>query len=174
VAPEAAEEARQITQMATNAGEHARLLAKGLSPSTLLKEGMPAALETLARHTESLFRLPCRFENQTGSEAPLEIPPLDTACHFYRIAQEAANNAAKHSQGTQITLRLRQEPDALTLEVEDDGIGFKGPLQGSMGMQNMHTRTRFIGATLEILSAPNSGTRVVCRLPKKEQPLPGA
>ena len=54
--------------------------------------------------------------------------------HIYRVMQEALNNIAKHSQSTQAAVRLRYLPEAVVLEVEDNGVGFAkfaGPWDGA-------------------------------------------
>ena len=54
------------------------------------------------------------------STAPIGI-------HVYRVLQEALNNVARHSGSRQAWVRLRFEPDALELEVEDHGKGLVTP-----------------------------------------------
>jgi signal transduction histidine kinase len=46
-----------------------------------------------------------------------------TATHLYRIAQEAVNNALRHSQASEICISLRQDHSQILLEVSDNGVG---------------------------------------------------
>ena len=166
-----ADEAKEITNMIRNAVEHARILAKGLSPVNVTRGGIMAGLETLASHTEQLFRMPCRFE--CSSSVHIENP--DVAMHLYRIAQEALHNAVKHSNGTNVTIQLDACEKAVEVTVSDDGVGpghKKHSEGGGMGMHTMYYRARLIGATLEILRNAHGGTSVVCRLPKAKAKLP--
>ena len=43
---------------------------------------------------------------------------------FYRVAQEALNNIAKHSGARQVDLRLECQPGQMNLLIKDDGLGF--------------------------------------------------
>jgi two-component system CheB/CheR fusion protein len=86
--------------------------------------------------------------------------------NLYRIAQEALNNAVKHSGATRISIELSSAGDALTLGVRDDGIGFStanGSPSG-MGLHLMNYRARVIGAFLDIQSGSGCGTTVQCTL----------
>jgi signal transduction histidine kinase len=82
--------------------------------------------------------------------------------HGHRIGQEALALAAKHSEASQAVLRLSQGPDAVTLEIEDDGRSSSE--ESSLGMRIMKQRSRLIGAALRLES--NGGTRIVCTLPR--------
>ena len=161
-----AENAQQITQMIRNAVDHARILAKGLSPLNIAAGGLMAGLESLVSHTEQMFRVPCFFE----CGAAVHVEDTETATHLYRIAQEALHNAVKHSDGSMVIVRLTSDVEAVEVSVNDDGVGppdpQKRPGGGGMGMHTMRYRARMIGASLEMLKNEKGGTTVVCRLPK--------
>jgi signal transduction histidine kinase len=87
--------------------------------------------------------------------------PVEVRVAYYRIAQEALNNMAKHSGATHASVRLVCS-EHLDLIVEDDGAGFD-PAAGSsgqLGMGIMRERADSIGARLRVDSAPGKGTRV--------------
>jgi len=163
-----ADDAKQITEMIRNAVDHARILAKGLSPLNIAQGGLMAGLETLAANTEQMFRIPCRFE---CSDA-VHIQDVETATHLFRIAQEALHNAVKHSKGTLVIIRLEADQESVIVTVSDNGVGIsevrKPSAVSGLGMHTMYYRARLIGATLEISKNPKGGTCVVCRLPKQK------
>ena len=160
-----AEDARQIAEMIRNAVDHARILAKGLSPLNIAQGGLMAGLEMLASNTETVFRMPCRFECPVA----VHLEDLAVATHVYRIAQEALHNAVKHSRGTQAVITLETGPEGIAVTVRDDGVGLPESMQnhsgGGLGMHTMFYRARIIGATLQIARNATGGTSVVCRLP---------
>lgn len=164
-----AKEARQINEMISKAIEHARNLAKGLSPLNIAQGGLMAGLEMLAANTTQMFRFPCTFECPSA----VHVTNLEVATHLYRIAQEALNNAIKHSRGSHIVIRLERSGGAVQISVIDDGIGLSAPRPpsqgGGMGMHTMCYRARIIGAAIEIQSNPGGGTYVVCRLPEPKE-----
>jgi signal transduction histidine kinase len=93
--------------------------------------------------------------------------PDEYALSVFRIAQEAMNNAAQHGQATHIQMKLKCDNSTLRLEVQDDGTGFSPPddwhtlaEEDHYGLLGMRERAGAIGATLDIDSAPGSGTRV--------------
>ena len=55
----------------------------------------------------------------------------------------------------------------MCLRIQDDGIGFQvaSLKQAGMGLRVMHYRARAIGATFDIRSQPDQGTRIECLLP---------
>jgi signal transduction histidine kinase len=90
------------------------------------------------------------------------------ATHLYRIAQEAVNNALKHSGAKKIRLVVARADEGLKLAVQDFGRGFvpeKLP-GGSLGLRVMRYRADLIGAKLDLTSIPGQGTAVTCILGK--------
>ncbi|MEI8235189.1 MAG: PAS domain S-box protein [Verrucomicrobiota bacterium] len=164
-----AQDARQIAEMIRTAVDHARTLARGLSPLDMAHGGLMAGLETLVANTEKMFRMPCTFE----CPAAVHVADMEAATHLFRIAQEALHNAVKHSKGTRVGVRLERTSKSVQISVSDDGVGLsdpkKHPSGGGMGMHTMYYRARIIGASVKIQSNPQGGTCVVCRLPESQE-----
>jgi len=88
----------------------------------------------------------------------------------FRVAQEALNNALRHAQAREVSLRVRYDEDALVLTVHDDGVGFVPPSQpdaltaaGHLGLIGMRERTSLAGGRFAIESQPGQGTRITAR-----------
>jgi len=100
-----------------------------------------------------------------GGEAP--------AMALFHIAQEALNNVSKHSKATGVAVRLDSTQQNVTLEVEDNGVGFDVPLEGVAsvrnGIRNMRDRARSVGADLTYDSRPGRGTTVRADLPVRRK-----
>ncbi len=64
-------------------------------------------------------------------------------------------------------VRLEAVPEALTLEVSDDGIGFdpNRTFPGHLGLHTMQERATQVGGTLDLASAPGQGTRLRVMIP---------
>jgi signal transduction histidine kinase len=156
--------AERIADLLDVAITEARQLARGLFPIRLQAEGLPPALEELARTTRERTGLECRFE--PGSFA--SIGDKVAATHLYRIAQEAISNAVRHSHAKAIWLRLNGSDGQLSLEIEDNGMGLPPAAQresGGMGLHIMDYRARVIGGRLSLSDRANGGTRVCCCMP---------
>ncbi|MES2692236.1 MAG: sensor histidine kinase [Verrucomicrobiota bacterium] len=123
--------------------------------------GIAAALEQTSaqlRHDST-----ARLEVTThGTVRPL---PALVEHYLLRIATEATTNAFRHACATTIRVELFYEPHGVRLRVQDDGRGFvtdeaPGYAAGHFGLIGMRERSRKIGGTFVLESAPGQGTRV--------------
>jgi signal transduction histidine kinase len=154
------EQISQIGQYLREAVSQTRSLARGLSPVKLGCGGVLDALSELAVGM-SKGSIRCIFEES-------DSPALDdlAAGHLFRIAQEAVNNAVKHSGATEIIIRLTNRNGTTRLEVADNGKGLpeNAERQPGLGLPFMRHRASVIGANLEIKSSPGKGVKVICEL----------
>jgi len=133
---------------------------------TLLLELRPTALiETewgeLFKHLVNAFTGRTRIPVLICIDGTFPMPG-DVKVSLYRIAQEALNNIAHHSNANQVMLNLNCLPEQVTLEITDDGVGFD-PSEGSaehLGLQIMKERAAAIGADFTIQSSLGVGTTV--------------
>jgi PAS domain S-box-containing protein len=153
-------EVEQIVDLLNDGITQARSLARGLYPVRLEADGLTSALEELAESVETLTDIECRIT----CDEPVLIADYIVGGNLFRIAQEAVNNAVKHSKAKSISIELESVEEEVTLSVHDDGIGFSARIQkhGGMGVHIMHYRARLIGASLDIRRGSNGGTTVIC------------
>jgi PAS domain S-box-containing protein len=161
--PEAAT-ARKICLLLDESITEARRVCRGLYPVRLKTEGLVPALEELAQTATERFNLCCECDLATRRL----FCDVTTATHLYRIAQEAVNNAVKHSGAGHVGIRLSASEGNLELQVQDDGKGIKASpgRAGGMGLHIMDYRARSIGGSLDIHDTGN-GTSVSCRVPQR-------
>lgn len=148
-----------------------RAIAHGLAPVSLGPNGLASALRQLAAGACVAGKVDCRF----NCLEPVKISDPNILLQFYRIAQEAVNNALKHSHTRRIRIQLVQNSRRVVVRVEDFGRGLprKEALGGGIGLELMRHRARSIGASLAIQSIPGSGVRITCTLPTgRAQPAP--
>ena len=93
----------------------------------------------------------------------------------YRIIQEALTNAVKHAGKASATVRVRYEPEALDIEIADDGRGAAAPLlagvvEGGHGLIGMRERVALYGGELETGPVFPGGYRVHARFPLEPAP----
>ncbi|PTS98662.1 hypothetical protein DBR11_14280, partial [Pedobacter sp. HMWF019] len=80
---------------------------------------------------------------------------------FYLIYKEAVNNVAKYANGHNVWINVTLENNIISLVVADDGKGFDPLLKtGGNGLSNMAYRAKSLNGELNIVSAPNKGTRI--------------
>ncbi|HLH56145.1 MAG TPA: ATP-binding protein [Verrucomicrobiae bacterium] len=158
--------ANRIAHFLDQSITEARQLARGLFPIRLEAQGLPSALEELARSTRDRFKVECKFES--GQSTLLESKAMAT--HLYRIAQEAVVNAVKHASPGRIAIKLNVSPERIVLEVQDDGRGMASTrLKDSrgMGLHIMAYRARSIGGTFVAAPASPGGTLISCCVPRR-------
>jgi signal transduction histidine kinase len=105
----------------------------------------------------------------TVEGTPRELPiGLDLSA--YRIVQEALTNILKHAQASKAAVRIRYEPDAIELEVVDDGHGpADDDAQRGQGIIGMRERAALVGGALRVGRAPGGGFAVDARIPLPER-----
>lgn len=124
--------------------------------------------------TAALRQTVARFEGQTGIETRLEELgegvdlPAEDQVQVLHVIQEALSNVRKHAQATHVVVQVERGA-VCRFRVRDDGVGFNlAAPDGSgthIGLQIMRERAHRVGATLDVRSAPGSGTEVSFVLP---------
>lgn len=159
-----AQMAAKIEDLVNQAIVAGRGIARGLSPVSLETNGLMFALNEMASTTSRLYDISCSFE----CPVPVLMEDNNISLHLFRIAQEAVNNAVKHSKARHIRIGLSSENNQIRLTVKDDGTGFRATAApsdgGGMGIHIMNYRARMIGATLDVRPDHDAGTIMTCRL----------
>lgn len=162
--PELAERLNVMSRMLREAVAQTRFLARGLVPVGAEPDALQLGLAELAERTGAIGKLRCTFE----CPRPVALNDAFTAGHLYRIAQEAVNNAVKHSRARHIVIRLEDTAGRLNLVVKDDGNGLPAARTGraeGIGLRVMRHRANVIGAQLAVESRRGEGVAVRCSLP---------
>jgi len=160
--PELEAEIAETKALANQAMTELLSLARQLRPTSLDDLGLAAAIEG---QVERLGR----GEIKTSLVADGDFSDLgdDAQLVVYRVAQEALNNAARHSGAARVEVRLRRaENGGVVLEVTDDGRGFAfDESERGLGIGGMRERALLVGGDLTIESRPGAGTTVRLRVP---------
>ena len=148
------EELRQLTRGAL---AEMRSLLLELRPTAVTEAVLGDLVKQLAEALTGRARVPVAVtvEGQRG------LPP-EVQVAFYRIAQEALNNVAKHAAARHVEISLHCLSERVELSVSDDGRGFAvGEVTPDhLGLGIMRERAEAVGASLTIASEPGRGTRV--------------
>jgi signal transduction histidine kinase len=132
-----------------------RDLARGIHPAVLTERGLSAALQDLAARSP----VPVTVE-----AAPDERLPAAVEATAYFCVAECLANVAKYAHASAAWVAVRREPDALAVEVRDDGAGGADPFAGS-GLRGLTDRVGALDGRLTVDSPPGRGTTVRAVVP---------
>lgn len=153
-----------IRETATEALEEVRTLSRSIYPRVLEDLGLRAALDWLARRTRETTSLDVGviLRGSGGISAT-------AGSALYRVAQEALANTVRHSEATEVEIRLDTDLLYATLEVEDNGIGFDPRVaearRPGMGMFSMRERVALVDGVFGIDSGPGRGCCIRASVP---------
>lgn len=146
-------------------------ISENLLPAKLKDFDLATCLKSLCNGIDRTSPVPVSFES-LGNVGYIEQPQK---INFYRIAQEAINNAIKHAQASSISVQLSEEEDKVQLMIEDDGKGFEKNVSYDQsqhhGLVNMRERAEIMGGKLTIESDMERGTLVIVEAPLKQKKI---
>ncbi|MDO9005334.1 MAG: histidine kinase [Aquabacterium sp.] len=159
-------DAARIAAAAQSIYATTRDIVKRLRPEVIDTLGLAGAVEELVRHADQVHPA-ARFTFQVDPGFPDVRGEL--AMPAYRVAQEALNNIAKHSDATLTTVTLSVLPETghLRMVIQDNGRGFdtRSPRSTGIGLIGMRERVAAVGGELLVSSTPGQGTTVCVTLP---------
>ncbi|MBI2849816.1 MAG: sensor histidine kinase [Chloroflexi bacterium] len=159
----ATDEIKQAEEITARLIGKVRDISLQLRPAMLDNAGLLATLQGYLQDLSS--RTGINFElkhSGLGKDLPRHI-----ATTVYRIIEEASTNIARHAKAERFEVVVRAGKKSLSLSIRDDGAGFN-PAEvpaASTGLRTMRERTRYLGGTFELESAPGEGTRLTVKLP---------
>ena len=154
--------------------------ARELRPAVLDDLGLIPALYSFMKSFTKETGIHIRFKTFT----PGRVDELDNAQRtvFYRVAQEALTNVARHAHASQVDVCIRKLPCAIGLTIKDNGKSFQtdrvlnAQRNRRLGVLGMRERVEMVGGKFTIESAPGHGTTIQAQIPikndAKEHPHP--
>lgn len=144
--------------------ELVRRLSSELRPQLLDAVGLPAAIEWESAQFEKRSGVQCHVDLD---EAELHLTQEQEIAAF-RIFQESMTNVIRHAHAKHVTVKLMRTAEAVTLSIEDDGVGISTDSfkkEQGLGLLGMRERANLLGARLEIGGSAGEGTKVVLSIP---------
>lgn len=143
-----------------------RITCNELRPPLLKEVGLERSLEALFEFTQLRSDYAIRFDCMDVSHDLND----DLIIGLYRIVQEMLANASKHSNATQVIIKLYSDDlDMIHLNYEDNGIGMnvmeKISIFGSMGVYGIKERVRSMDGEIEFVSSPHNGLSILISVP---------
>jgi|GEM_PF-135952 len=156
---------------AADALAQTRAVIRDLTPAPLAGAPLVSALRGVARQAST----PGSLDVGVTIEGEPVTLPMTVEATVLRIAQEALANIARHADARNAWIALRFEPDAVTLDVGDDGVGFDAEATvadaadasaAHFGLAGMRARAAELGGHAVVVSQPGEGALVSVRLPR--------
>ncbi len=170
---ESARQLASISETAARAIHGVRALSRGLRPPELDQLGLTEALRWLGRNCVESASSRLEFSIAEVDDAFSSDLQVD----FYRVAQEALNNAIRHSGASEITFEVQWVGGAIQLSVFDNGRGFDPEMaelapRAGAGLRNLRARAALLQGHFELQSEPNVGTRLTLTVPVADNRRP--
>jgi two-component system, NarL family, sensor kinase len=165
-------EERDILKKASNILDNSikeiRQISQNLMPVALQDRGLHDAVHQLVNHFIDTRSKNVRLEcDMSGIKLDKNIEVT-----LFRIIQELLNNILKHSQATEIELKLWMAGNMLKIHLEDNGIGFNqdnvtgiNAMGSGLGLKNITSRVNLLSGKLRIDSSIGKGTEVNLEIP---------
>ena len=164
---------KRLVDVAQDAHDDVRGYILGLKekPATHLCEDFLPLLEQYCQDLLDKFGFQTHL--YLPEQRPLNIASREVETQLLYVIREALGNACVHSGEKEAQVTIILDEKQVQAVIEDGGIGFharNGPERrkaGHFGLRIMRERAEGVGGSLEIKSAPGSGTRVTVILPRQ-------
>jgi PAS domain S-box-containing protein len=147
----------ELRQLTRGAMAELRALMIELRPAALAQTELGILLKQLCDVFTGNTRVEVNFH------APEKVfLPEPTQIAFYRVAQEALNNIAKHTHPTAVSVHLVRRADEVELRIENNGPGFGLRIVAldETSIQFMQGYAQSCGAVLSVVTHEGEGTVV--------------
>ena len=168
---------RRLDAVLAEALAVARSLTADLSPSVLYRGGLAAAVQWLGRWYQDRHRLAVNVV----VDEDVGVVAEEVRITLFRSVRELLFNVVKHARVTAVEVRVGRDGRAVLISVHDNGVGFdvaevraREGTSGSFGLFSLRERLDMLGGSLEVVSAPGCGTRVILRAPVLDAATAGA
>jgi signal transduction histidine kinase len=140
-----------------------RNIAHNLMPKCLSAKGLINTLDDYFENMEQLYSKKIFFKHDVQSVFEPELQ-----MNVYRITSELVLNAAKHSEGQEISVSIESKKQILSVNIRDNGQGFNLKHNGnknSLGIQSAESRVHYLKGKFRLQSQPGAGSTVNIEIP---------
>ncbi len=151
----------EISNHVYDAAMICRKITRGLPMQSIGHDNLVLAIDQLAINMRNLYQLNCEFSAEGG----ISVDDDFTSSQLYYIAQEAVNNAAKHSGAGNVKICITKENGLIKLSVHDDGKGKDCAESEGLGFNIMKYRSDLIGGTFRAENHHEKGFLIEVHVP---------
>ena len=148
----------------SNAMDDLRNLSRSLSSDILLGNGI---IEAIRNEVKQLLKTHIFKINFDVKGEPIFLESQRELILF-RIIQEGLHNIYKHANAKKVDIILEYTNEEVSVQIQDDGIGFRKGFSKGQGLNNIEARARLLGGTFEIRKGQLSGISLIVSIPTNE------
>jgi ligand-binding sensor domain-containing protein/signal transduction histidine kinase len=165
---------------------HARQISNTARETTRVLDEIVWAVNPANDTLDGLMTYICKYSQEylavAGLHYRLDVPgqlpaasiPPEIRHNVFLACKEAVTNVVRHSHASAVWVRLRLEPGAFVLEIEDNGRGLAGLDEKAAatrnGLRNMRKRMEDVGGEFGFAPAPEGGALVRLTAPLGSEP----
>ncbi len=155
---------KQMVQLLNMTIDSVRKISFGLRPSILDDLGLRAAIEWQVKE----------FKKSTGISCSLSFHLKETELHsgcalmLFRLIQEALTNVTRHSEASEVSVKLDATVNSLKITIKDNGKGIENEKissSKSLGLIGMKERIKVYSGDLKITGVKGKGTEIYVQIP---------
>ncbi len=158
---------RETKELISQSIQETRALMNEISNPLLSSMGMEAACKSFMDQLMARYPIQIGYDMQDSSK---NVDP-DVKLILFQVIRELLNNVVKHSKARNAHVLIHMDNDRIRAEVRDDGKGFDPIIlgaptsEGGFGLFSIRERLAAFNGSLQIESAPGTGTVVMAILP---------
>ncbi|MBD0331771.1 MAG: PAS domain S-box protein [Chitinophagaceae bacterium] len=140
-----------------------RGISRALMPSTLEDLGLIDSISELIESISRIQPIKIDFDYSYFNENTIAE---NKKLMLFRIIQEQLNNIIKYAGASYVTITLHKKDDEISLEIIDNGKGFKtNSIKSGSGLKNIQSRAELFGGYMLVKSQPGKGCRLQVLIP---------
>lgn len=145
-----------------------RRISKELVPSTLEEFGLILSIDEFIQKVHLASTTSFTFSHEGISEKQRFDKKIELT--IYRLIQELVNNALKHAEAQEITLKLTAKNNKIVFIFTDNGKGFdfkaiRNDPKSGLGLRNLESRLSVINGAIDVQSSIGKGTITTIEIP---------
>ncbi len=140
--------------------EQTREISRNLYPTYLEKIGLDRSVAALMESIQGATKMECSSE----ITEEVQLLPIHTQTHLFRIIQECANNTIKHSGATGLKISITENNRDFVLTYQDNGSGLKVKKNHlGIGLLSMQERAKIINGSFDIDEKLEKGFKLILK-----------
>jgi signal transduction histidine kinase len=159
------DQTQEMVHLVDSIIQSVRTIARELRPRVLDDLGLLSAVEWQIKEFVKRSGIKCQLISSLNN---IDINKVHSI-GIFRIIQESLTNVIRHSDATNVIIKIYEKTDKTLIEIEDNGCGIKQSdifSSKSLGLLGMRERALIFGGDFIIKGTEGKGTKILLTIPK--------